>query len=76
MLDQSAGTKLLLGSWPGLLGALVLASLSVWLLIKPVTKAGGKVPDSLPDWVPGLGNAYRFVFHNMDFVQYARLGGR
>jgi hypothetical protein len=76
MLDQLAGTKVLLGPWAGLLAVLVLASLSVWLLTKPASQAGGKVPDSLPDWVPGLGNAYRFVFRNLDFLKYAGSGGR
>ncbi|KAE9363129.1 cytochrome P450 [Stipitochalara longipes BDJ] len=36
------------------------------------SQSGGKVPASLPDWLPGLGNTYRFIFHNRDFLDFAR----
>jgi hypothetical protein len=70
MLDQLSGTKLLLGTWPGVLTGLGLVGLFLWILARPAPE--GKVPESLPDWVPGLWNAYQFVFHNMGFMKYAR----
>jgi len=33
---------------------------------------GGKEPPSVPEWLPGLENAYKYVFHNMDFLKYIK----
>jgi hypothetical protein len=71
ILDLFAG-KNLLGSWSGLLASLVLASLLVWLVPRPGSEVKGKVPASLPDWLPGVGNTYRSIFHNKDFLEFAR----
>lgn len=32
----------------------------------------GKEPPSLPEWVPRLGNAYHYVFHNLEFLRYIK----
>jgi hypothetical protein len=36
-----------------------------------VTK-DGKEPTPVPEWLPGLGNAYQYVFHNMDFLKHIK----
>jgi hypothetical protein len=71
LLDLFAGPTLL-GSWSGLLASLVLASLLIWLLPRSGSGAGGKVPASLPDWLPGIGNAYQWIFHNKEFLEFAK----
>lgn len=68
MFDQFIRTKLF-ESWPALLAGVVLVGM-FWLRTK--VKRGERQPASLPDLIPGLWNAYQFVFHNMDFLKYAR----
>ena len=29
-----------------------------------------KTPDSIPDWIPGVISMYRYIFHNMEFIQH------
>lgn len=29
-----------------------------------------KTPDSIPDWIPGVTSMYRYIFHNMEFIQH------
>jgi hypothetical protein len=43
-----------------------------WLFRRPQSKQNGKEPPSIPEWLPGLGNTYQYVFRNMDFLKYVR----
>lgn len=70
MLDQLFSGNL---TGTGVLAGLVGLSLLVWWLANLTSRSkAGKKPASLPEWLPGLGNAYQFVFHNMEFMKHTR----
>jgi hypothetical protein len=55
-----------LGQWP--LWAVAAAVLLISLHLTRGSAQDGKTPPSIPEWIPGLSNTYRFMFHNMEFL--------
>jgi hypothetical protein len=55
--------------------AIALPILSIlWFSTASQPIQDGKTPPSLPEFLPGLSNAYRYIFHNMDFLNHVKYG--
>ena len=72
MFEGWTDTEFLSRPWTVALPCLLLVVASVWLFKAPQSAQKGMQPPSIPEWLPGLGNAYQYVFHNMDFLKYVR----